>query len=178
MKLTLVRHTMVDVPKGICYGNTDVALAASFESEVIPIQEKLSAENFDAIFSSSLSRCTALAERLANNKNIRIDQRLKELNFGDWEMEHWNSFFESADGKAWFTDYVNTPCPNGESFAEQIRRTKSFLFDLKCTTFSNVLLVTHAGIIRATMSLLQDKTPEETFNTSLEYGQIVTFKLD
>lgn len=34
MKLYLVRHTRVDVPSGICYGQTDVPLADSFETEM------------------------------------------------------------------------------------------------------------------------------------------------
>lgn len=33
MKVTLVRHTSVDVPKGVCYGWTDVSVAASFPQE-------------------------------------------------------------------------------------------------------------------------------------------------
>ena len=31
MKVTLIRHTKVDVPKGTCYGWSDVPVANSFE---------------------------------------------------------------------------------------------------------------------------------------------------
>ena len=33
MEVILVRHTSVDVPKGTCYGQTDVPVAATFEVE-------------------------------------------------------------------------------------------------------------------------------------------------
>lgn len=178
MKLTLVRHTSVDVPKGICYGITDVPLAPTFRSELEQVRQKLGTEKFDAVFSSPLSRCTIIASAINPENDIRIDSRLTELDFGDWEMADWNSLFDFADGKAWFADYVNTRCPNGESLSDLIRRGKSFLTDLQQTTYSQILIFTHAGMIRAFMCLLQDKTPEEAFHTPLEYGQIITFNLE
>ena len=33
MEVILIRHTSVDVPVGICYGQTDVPLKESFEEE-------------------------------------------------------------------------------------------------------------------------------------------------
>ena len=33
MKLLLIRHSKVKVAKGICYGNSDVDLAANFTQE-------------------------------------------------------------------------------------------------------------------------------------------------
>lgn len=178
MRITTVRHTSVDVPKGICYGKSDVPLASSFETECALVSDKLGSALFDAVFSGPLSRCTILATELAKKLPIHTDNRLIELDFGDWEMADWNSIYESAASKSWFADYVNTRCPNGESFADQIERTGSFLADLNKEPFNHTLVVTHAGIIRAMMCLLQDKSPEEAFNTPLEYGQVLTFKLE
>jgi broad specificity phosphatase PhoE len=50
------------------------------------------------------------------------------------------------------------------------------LDDLEETRYEKIVLVTHAGFIRALMCLLQQKTPEEAFNTPLKYGQIVIFE--
>lgn len=33
MEVILIRHTSVDVPTGVCYGQTDVPLRATFEQE-------------------------------------------------------------------------------------------------------------------------------------------------
>lgn len=175
MQLTLIRHTSVDVPSGICYGITDVPLAPTFRSELEQIRQKLDGETFDAAYSSPLGRCTKLAAEIIPDNHIRIDHRLTELDFGNWEMAAWNDISESPEGKNWFADYVNTSCPNGESFSDLIRRGQSFLIDLQQTTNNEILIFTHAGIIRALMCILQDKTPEEAFYTQLVYGQIVTF---
>ena len=34
MEVIFIRHTSVDVPPGVCYGQTDVPLRHSFEQEV------------------------------------------------------------------------------------------------------------------------------------------------
>ena len=178
MKLTLIRHTSVDVSKGICYGITDVPVAPSFTEEVEKIRQNLEGKTFDAAYSSPLGRCTKLAEVVVPENRIQTDHRLTELDFGDWEMTNWNTISESPEGKIWFSDYVNTSCPNGESFIDLIQRGKSFIEDLRHTTFSRIVVFTHAGMIRALMCLIQHKTPEEVFFTPLEYGQIITFNLE
>jgi len=175
MIITAIRHPSVDVPSGICYGISDVPLAAIFPSELESIRQKLVDEKFDAVFSSPLSRCTKLATVLFPERKIGIDQRLIELDFGVWEMTEWDQIFASPEGKEWFGDFVNTPCPNGESLQQMIVRAKKFLNDLEKTTCTRVALVTHAGFIRSLMSILQDKTPEEAFQTPLAYGQIIHF---
>jgi len=177
MQLTLIRHTSVDVPKGICYGITDVPLAPTFRSELESIQRNLTDKTFDAVFASPLSRCKKLANELFPERHILIDQRLIELDFGDWEMQSWDTIFESSEGKTWFADYAHFRCPGGESFADLMQRGKAFLDDLKQTNFRRVVVFTHAGIIRALMCLLQHKTPEEAFQTPLSYGQIINFNL-
>ena len=178
MKLTLVRHTSVDVPKGICYGKTDVPLASTFLDEMETIGQEIGSSAFDCVFSSPLSRCSQLAERILPSHRVAIDHRLCELDFGDWEMASWDSIFASQEGKAWFADYVNTRCLNGESFADQIARTQSFLMEARMSGYESMLVFTHAGSIRAMMCLLQDMAPQKAFSTPLSYGQIVTFCLD
>jgi len=138
----------------------------------------LDGETFDAVFSSLLSRCTKLAAEIGPENNIRIDRRLSELDFGDCEMAAWDAVFESPEGKSWFADYVNTRCPNGESFNDLIQRCNSFLEDLRQTPFNRIAIFTHAGIIRSLMCLLQNKIPEEAFQTPLQYGQIITFNFE
>ncbi|OFX55508.1 MAG: hypothetical protein A2066_08875, partial [Bacteroidetes bacterium GWB2_41_8] len=122
--------------------------------------------------------CTKLACEIVPDNDSRIDHRLTELDFGDWEMVDWNVLFASEDGKKWFADYVNTRCPNGESCADLIKRVELFLNELRQSSYKRVLVFTHAGVIRATMCLLQHKTPEEAFQTPLGYGQITTFNFE
>lgn len=177
MEITFVRHTSVNVPQGICYGISDVPLATTYTKEFDEVIQKIGTTNFDTIFSSPLHRCIQLATEITNGQSIQVDNRLKELNFGDWEMQEWNSIYESVIGKEWFKDYVNTRCPNGESFADLISKATSFLNELRTSTFNQVLIVTHAGVIRAMMCLIEGNSPEDAFNTLHEFGQVVTVNI-
>ena len=178
MIITAIRHTTVDVPSGVCYGITDVPLADIFGDEAALVLEQLKNQHFDVVFSSPLSRCTTLVSRIFSERMHVVDYRLKELNFGDWEMQQWDSIFNSPEGKAWFNDYVNIACPNGESMVNMIIRAKMFLDELEEKRYKKIVLVTHAGFIRALMCLLQQKTLEEAFQTPLTYGQILSFNFE
>lgn len=175
MIITVIRHTSVDVPNGICYGMTDVLLAETFDDEAVRILQQLGNQHFDIVFSSPLSRCTTLASRIFPEIKLVVDYRLKELNFGDWEMQPWETIFNLPEGKVWFADYIHATCPNGESLGHMITRARMFLDDLEETRYEKIALVTHAGFIRALMCLFQQKTPEEAFNTPLKYGEIINF---
>ncbi|MFA5330589.1 MAG: alpha-ribazole phosphatase [Prolixibacteraceae bacterium] len=175
MIITAIRHTSVDVPSGICYGTTDVPLSKTFGDEATLILRQLKNQHFDRIFSSPVSRCTTLASRIFPEREVISDQRLVELNFGDWEMQQWETIFNSPEGKAWFANYTLASCPNGESFADLISRVNIFLDQMETTEDHQIIMVTHAGVIRTLMCLLQHKTPEEAFHTPLKFGEILNF---
>jgi alpha-ribazole phosphatase len=92
MDVYLVRHTTPDVDSGVCYGQADVGLADSFESEWLILRSKLAHLATPVVFSSPLQRCAKLAQRAVDHFNFSspfIDARLMELNFGDWELKAW-----------------------------------------------------------------------------------------
>ena len=62
MDIVLVRHTSVGVPKGTCYGWSDVPVAETFEDEAAETKRNLGTDAFDAVFSSPLTRARKLAE--------------------------------------------------------------------------------------------------------------------
>ena len=85
MKVVLIRHTHVDVPKGTCYGWTDVAVAPTFEAEAAQTLQALQEHKpFDHVFSSPLTRARKLAA-YCGYPQPETDDRLKEMNMGEWE---------------------------------------------------------------------------------------------
>ena len=49
MRIYFVRHTSVDVPQGITYGQTDVPVNSTFETEAEQVKEQLTGLAFDAV---------------------------------------------------------------------------------------------------------------------------------
>ena len=103
MKITLIRHTRVAVETGICYGWSDVGVAPSFETEASRVKENISNQQFDIVYSSPLSRCRKLAAFCGFHEPI-LDDRLKELNFGEWEMKKWDDLTDPRL-ELWYKDW-------------------------------------------------------------------------
>lgn len=175
MFLYLVRHTKVDVKPGVCYGAADVGLAKTFEDEKEKVSERLLNIKPDKIFSSPLSRCRILAESLYE-KEIIYDEALKELNFGEWEGSKWEIISKSSYAEKWFNDYINIPCPGGESYKNLLDRVEKLIIE-KLRDLDEVVVFTHGGVIRAFYSLVKNVSPEKAFDLKIDYGQVVKLKL-
>lgn len=79
MEVILIRHTSVDVPPGVCYGQTDVPLKPTFEQEAAVTQENLKAFlPFDHVYTSPLTRCVRLAT-YCGYPDAERDKRIMEI---------------------------------------------------------------------------------------------------
>ncbi|MDR1937287.1 MAG: alpha-ribazole phosphatase [Tannerellaceae bacterium] len=175
MKITLIRHTSVNVPPGICYGQTDVPLKASFEQEAEIVAQRLKGERFDKVFTSPLSRCVRLAD-YCGYAGAERDERLKELNFGRWEMQPFDKI-KDPGLQNWFNDYFNVPAPEGESFRMQLERLAAFFNELKPYPFRHVGIFAHGGILTCAQLYSGDVGMEEAFSVLPPYGGIVTIRI-
>ncbi|MCE7993668.1 MAG: alpha-ribazole phosphatase [Roseivirga sp.] len=168
MDIYLIRHTTPEIEKGICYGQTDLALASSFPEELKQIKEKR-VRDFDRIYASPLKRCLQLADEFGNQ--VRTDARLMEMNFGAWEMEAWDDI--PADQlNPWMADFVNTRVPEGEAFQDLIIRVNEALHEILESDLERVMIVTHAGVIRAVLGFFLGLQPENLFRLNVDYGGI------
>lgn len=171
MKIYLVRHTAVDVPKGMCYGQTDVPLKASFEEEAESVKSIIDSLTPETVYSSPLSRCTILANFCGFDSPI-LDNRLMELNFGEWEGKEWND----VDMSVWGMDWINPPAPNGESFMQMYERVATFYDELKTTNKQSVLIFTHGGVITCSRVYFNQTDMKGAFDQMPKYGEIVEFE--
>ena len=105
MNVYLVRHTSVNVPRGTCYGNTDVPLNDSFENEAQLVYEQIKSISFDKAYTSPLTRCVRLA-KFCGFEHPEKDDRIKEINFGDWEMQKFDQITD-PHLQEWYEDYIH-----------------------------------------------------------------------
>ena len=145
MDVVLIRHTSVGVPKGTCYGWSDVPVADTFEAEASETKKNLGSVKFDAVFSSPLTRAKKLAAYCGYGSPF-IDERLKEMNMGDWEMRLFDEIDDENLHK-WYDDYMHLAATNGESFPELYARVSSFLDELKTRPFDKVAVFAHGGVL-------------------------------
>lgn len=172
MDIYLIRHTRVAVATGICYGQSDVALADSYPDEWAALRRKLPDADADRVFSSPLSRCLRLAEHLCVSE-VTIDARLIELNFGQWELRPWDDI-DRRESDAWSADVVDRRCPGGESYREQFRRAAAFWDECAAERHGPrcVFVIAHGGLIRALLARILEIPLEKSLCLSLDYGSV------
>ncbi|MCU0468116.1 MAG: alpha-ribazole phosphatase [Arcicella sp.] len=178
MEIFLVRHTSVNVPKGICYGKSDVGLSERASAEIKNTVERLSNHcdiKTAKVWSSPATRCLQLAESI--NAQFDIDERLWEMNFGDWEMKAWDDI-KRKESETWMMDFVNVRTPNGESFKELSARANEFLDEVIDQSHRQVVLVNHAATIRTLICRALDLDLKNAFRMEIDYGSIskITYK--
>ena len=154
MKLFFLRHTSLNVEIDVFYGQTDLDVSDTFEEEVQLIQKKIQNFNIDTnsikVYSSPLKRCIKLTNKLT--ENYIVDERIKEMNLGDWEMKKMSSI-SKKEKLDWENNLLSFKIPNGESNNEFLKRLKSFLEDIFKFN-EDALIVCHAGSINGMLSLL------------------------
>ncbi len=108
---------------------------------------------WDAVVSSTLQRCASFARELAQARGLplRLDARLAEYHFGDWQgvpIETLAQEQGDALGRFW-ADPVAHPPPGGETFERFRARLSQALDDIAAQAASRrMLVVTHGGAIR------------------------------
>lgn len=150
MSLILLRHTRPQGADGLCYGRTDLPLAAGFRGEVERLVDDLPA--VARIVTSPLSRCRLLAEALGKARGlpVAIDQDLVEMDFGAWENRPWDAIpLEQIN--AWTRDFMGANPHGGERVADLAARVGSAVGRLGGGP-RPVLAVTHAGVIKAVLA--------------------------
>ena len=171
MKLTLIRHTSLQVEPGICYGQSDIDVGASFWDEASQLKTKLAGSQFDAVYTSPLQRCVKLAEAL-NMGEATHDHRLKELHFGDWEMRAWDDIPRDIFD-VWAHDYANLAPHMGETFGQLQQRALSFLEEQKLKNAGkHMLIVTHGGLIRALLAHVLNMELKGLFRFNINYASV------
>ena len=112
MEIYLVRHTTPDIPKEVCYGQSDIALAKTFPEEAKHMINQLPAF-VEQVYSSPLQRCSKLANLIPHERMEQVSA-LMEMNFGAWEMKRWSEIPED-ELNPWMSNFVTHAVPDGES---------------------------------------------------------------
>lgn len=182
MEVYLIRHTETALGMGFCYGHSNVPLRRPFLQTFGKIVNSLKFDN-PILYTSPLDRCKQLANHFRiNNETIQetyFDDRLKEINFGNWESKEWNNI-DQNDLEEWMADFVNYKIPNGESFMGLYDRVNSFINNELLTKNykTPVIIITHAGVIRSFLCKILGLPLKNAFKISVDYSSVTKLNMD
>ena len=175
MEVYLIRHTTPKIKRGICYGQSDIPLAESFLVEANKLLKVLP-EGIEVIYSSPLTRCYTLAERITTEKHV-IDTRLLEMDFGDWEMKKWDDI-NQQQLNTWMKNFVSVRTPNGENYTDLNDRVNNFLQEVFAHRYKTIAIITHAGVIRCMVTKVLRIDLKDTFQMPFDYGGVTKITLN
>lgn len=147
------------------------------------MREAIGTCRFQRIITSPLPRCAEFAERLAVEQGLPLDPEpdFMEMDFGDWEgctSEEIHLRDPDHLGAFWADPETIAP-PNGETLAamrERVlaawRRRQPGLVD------EQVLIITHAGVIRLLIMELLDASREGFWRIPVPYASLSCIQLN
>jgi len=155
-RVVLVRHAAV-AEAGSFLGQRDVALSPVGRRQLRSLGAKLSKYGIQAIYSSDLQRArsTAVAAARKLGLDVEIRKGLREMHFGSWEGLSWRQIVRRFPGLArrWQQRFPDQVVAGAERFEQFSRRVKRVLRDIVSWNIGRcVLVVTHAGVIRAALA--------------------------
>ena len=174
MELYLIRHTAPAEMAGICYGRSDVPLAATAEQDIQRTIAPL--PTFDRVYSSPAQRCMQLAKALAERDAIDpiVDAALSELDFGEWERLPWSAIpREHSD--PWAADTWHRAPPGGETEQALWSRVSTWYATAIPQPVSRCAVVAHGGSLRVLRCLILGLPLAQRWDWSLGWGEHVRF---
>ncbi len=157
-KVILARHGRTAWhAEGRYAGTADVPLDELGLEQAQRVADSLKDKKIDVIFSSPLSRCLELANKVAafHDLEVIVDERLREIDLGRWDGETYREIFEK-DGellKKWTRDPTSMTIPGGESLQEVQERSMEWLTEMSGRyADGNVFASSHGGPIRAMLA--------------------------
>lgn len=179
--LRLIRHPKPDITPGLCYGRLDVPpeqadllrLVAELKQTTPP----------DLVYSSPLQRCQRTAQALHSHgwPQPSFDERIAEMNFGDWEGQLWDQI-DRAALERWRENIADHVPPGGESVRALADRALAFAQTVKqrhgplAASASSaggrfeIAVFTHAGIIQTLPRIWRGAPLSGFAGTKVDYG--------
>jgi probable phosphoglycerate mutase len=169
--ITFARHGQTAMNRdGRLQGRLDVELSELGLRQAAALGRALATKPVTRVVSSPLRRArdTAAAIASAHNLTVDVDERLVELDYGDWDgralqeigAEHWAT---------WRTDPGFAP-PNGERLADVTARVAAFLAD--AADDSHTVAVSHVSPIKAAVCCALGVEEQATWRMQLDVAAI------
>jgi len=180
MLITLVRHAEVDEAYHKRYnGHIDISLSKKGKDEAKALAEHFKNQAFDGVFCSDLKRCKETLEAFDLSELRPVyTQALREKSWGKHEGKSFDEIISMESFKYEnFEQWINAL--DGEEYSTYIARVESFFKGfLPSSSSGNILVMTHAGVIRVLMHLLKNISLEEAFCEPFAYANYITLETD
>jgi len=192
MDLVFVRHGRTIADAGRCIGSTDVELSGEGMTSIRALAtawHTAGARSFvgepTRIIASDLRRAADSARvfGLLWNRDVELDRRVREMDFGVWDGQLWETI-EASDAerfRAWSDRWTDIAPPGGEPMTALADRASDGLREIRSSNGADtqtVVAVTHAGWIRVAVAQLLGRPLARMFDLPVDYGHATVVRVD
>jgi len=146
------------------------------------VGRRLRLKHVRAIYSSDLQRAhetaTIIAQQCSLQQPVTLSSAWREMSFGDWEGLTYAQIAEQYKLQlGFFSDPINHSPPDGEPFPHLLQRIQvAFTQLVQAETHPNhqgdIVLVSHAGTLRALLCSLLAIPLERQWQLRLDHGSL------
>lgn len=132
-----VHGSTIDNERKIATGWDQIPLSLKGIEQTQMAALQIDSQVYDVVFSSDLIRAIESASILFADRrdDIKIDQRLRECNYGE--------LTKRPNKELVFEEYIDTQFPCGESLKDVEARMRDFLKELEINKYKKVAIVSH-----------------------------------
>jgi len=134
------------------------------------LEEKI---KFERVYSSPAVRCIRLGEIVFQKDKLLIDDRLQELNQGDWTGKLRGEMYTEENVRRMDANHWKFSPPNGESQAVTAKRMIEFINEIKT---GRVAISGHGGAIKYTFAEIFDMNRDIAWRIPLENTSITQIR--
>jgi len=133
------------------------------------------------IVSSPMQRCHAFAQALGERNHLRVDvdARFREVSLGSWEGLSPEQIIEQDEES--YRAFYRDPCRNRPAGAEPLETFGQRVAEALEDTIArfpgeHVLVVAHAGVIRAALGHVLQSSPTAWYRTRIDNAALTRFR--
>ena len=150
-KIHLIRHGLTEGNLKQQYiGSTDLPLAVAGVNELKRLREETDYPRVDLIYSSPMLRCRQSAAILYPNREIHIIDKMREIDFGEFEGKTANELEILPSYTDWAAGRINA-APGGEDNTEFAKRLcvglNEIVRDMMQKGAEHAAVIMHGGAI-------------------------------
>lgn len=184
MEIDLLRHGRPEGGERFRGHGCDDPLEAIGWEQMQSAVNHYPSDTWQLVLSSPMRRCREFAERFAHDRSLpfEIVPDLKEIGFGAWEglsradlLRH-----RAEEYRAFYADPVRSRPPGAEAletFRERVHAAlRPWLQD--SVRDERLLVITHAGVIRATLAWVLDLPSDRMYRLACGYASLSRIRGD
>lgn len=178
----LIRHGKTEAnEKRLYYGFSDIGLSFKGRKELFQLKKEINYPKGDLFINSGMKRTIETMEIIYENTNFLINENLKEINFGDFELKSYEDLKENKHYIKWIENIEKNEIPNGETktqFKARVIKGFSEIFEYSLKNeIKDIIIICHSGVIATFMQSII-KNEKSFYDWLPQYGRGYTVIFD